>query len=421
MTRELVRRGYCAGALLALCLLAAACGVQRGSLAEERHPFPPPFERAPYLQAVTDSSAVVRWRVSSPDTPTSFRYRSAGGAWRTARIERLPADDRRVQLTGLLSDQAIEYRVSAGGTTLRPYRFRTAASPGDAGAVRVLGLGDSGQGTEVQSRIADLLFEEEWDVWLHVGDIAYPDGTAEEFTVRHFQVYRSLLARLALFPTPGNHDLRTDGGRPYDRAFEWPGQTGGRYYRFRWGRALFVSLDTSSPGVLDSLSDGNGSQYEWLERTLHEAATDSSVAWTVVYTHYPPYSHATGIAGHGSVRSLRRQLGPLFAETGVDIVLTGHDHHYERTHPLLDGDVVPAGCGTVYFVTGGGGGRLYARSVEPGRRSARADRRHHYLSLELQTGIARGRAVTPEGSVLDQFRLRPYDPGQDEGSCSREK
>lgn len=404
----------------ALVTVGAGCAVQGGSLADERHPFPSPFERAPYVQAVTDSSAVILWRTSGPDTPTTFRYRRVGGEWRTGKIESGAGGDRRARLRGLSADQEFQYRVSAAGTSLGPYRFRTAPPPGDAAPVNVLGLGDSGLGTAAQAQLADLMLEGEWDVWLHVGDIAYPDGTDEEFTVRHFQVYRELLAELPLYPTTGNHDIRTEGGRPYDRAFEWPGRTERRYYRFRWGQALFVSLDTSSPGALDSLSDATGSQYRWLKKTLRESASDSSVHWTVVFMHHPPYSHATGIAGHGSVRSLRRQLGPLFEKTGVDIVLAGHDHHYERTHPLRDDEVVPSGCGPVYFVTGGGGGRLFARSVEPGRKTAHESRRYHYLSLELRVGLARGEAVAPDGTVLDQFRLRPYEPGPDAGTCTRE-
>ena len=130
--------------------------------------------------------------------------------------------------------------------------------------------------------------------------------------------------------------------------------------------------------------------------------------WTVVYMHSPPYSHAVGLSGHGSDFELRRALTPLFDRYGVDLVLTGHDHHYERSHALLDGERVPEGCGPVYVVSGGGGASRFARGISPSHRVARISRKHHYVRLVIEPERIRGEAIGVDGSVLDEFQLPPF-------------
>lgn len=123
---------------------------------------------------------------------------------------------------------------------------------------------------------------------------------------------------------------------------------------------------------------------------MDEAVADSTLSWTVALTHYPLYSRGAGLSGHGPNEELREALEPLFLRHGVDLVLAGHEHHYERSHPLREGDAVAEGCGPVHLITGGGGATRFARAV--------------------------GRVVDPEGRVIDRFALQPYssrDPACD--------
>ncbi len=416
-------------ALASLLLVAWGCG---GSPQIPEIPWTPPadVERGPYLQAVTDSSAVVRWRGTEPPPRPSFRYRivrdragEADTSWTAARVEMRRDAGREARLKGLPAGTSVVYEVVENGRVLGPYRFRTAPPPERPDSVvRVLAFGDSGWGSREQVTLARRMTGRDRDLALHVGDLAYPSGSARSLTLRHFDVYRKLLAEVPLFPVPGNHDLRTDGGRPYDVAFTWPRDGDGsrkrRYYRFRWGHALFVALDTSTPAQLDSLQRGEGAQYRWLRTHLRRAGSDSSVRWTVVYMHHPLYSSAGGLSGHGSNRALRDALRPLFEREGVDLVLAGHDHHYERTRPLLNGEPVPPGCGPVYVVTGGGGASRHARTVRESGRTAASSRRYHFLELSLRRNGAQGRAVGLDGRPLDRFRLRTHESAARPGSCA---
>lgn len=377
-----------------------------------------PFTRTPYLQAVHDGRATVMWQTTG-DVSTSLDYRAGEGGWRSAAVTSRADGTHRVTLGGLGPATGVEYRVRAGDTELGPFGFRTAPADGTTAAARVLAFGDSGYGSTAQLDLARRMRDREWDLSIHVGDIAYPDGSEEDLTLRHFQVYAPLFARVPFFPVPGNHDLHTRGGEPYERAFRWPdGEPGGRHYTFRWGRTQFVALNTASDSVIELLEDREGEQYRWLASTLDSVSRDPTLAWTVVYSHYPIYSHASGFAGHGAHEELREALEPLYLEHGVDLVLAGHDHHYERTHPLRDGRVVADGCAPVYVVTGGGGAARFARSITPDEQTARVSRDYHFLALRVDAGTIMGEAVGRDGRAFDHFEVRPFTPGEG-GTCER--
>lgn len=409
--------------MLSAVLVAAACTTPQDPLRIGRQLAP--FERLPYLQAVDSSGATVMWRAEAAAVD-SFRYRvSEEAGWTRLpvasgdtipKVNAPPVQDRRVRMEDLPPATEVEYQVFVADTSAGPYRFRTAPTTEGANRIEVLAFGDSGWGSEVQLVLASLMARQRWDLAVHTGDLAYDDGTEEDFTLRHFNVYRDLLSRVPLFPSAGDHDVRTRGGEPYDRAFEWPNpQPGVRYYAFRWGRVQFVSLATADESPVGlRLRDGRGSQLPWLRAVLDSAHRDSTVDWTIVYTHSPPYSSAAGVAGHGSDLELRHHLEKLFLRYGVDLVLSGHDHHYQRSHPVRRGRRVSPGCGPVYIVTGGGGASQFARTVAPASWSARETRRYHYVRLIVEGGELRGEAIGQSGETLDSFRIWSFPGGEQE-------
>jgi 3',5'-cyclic AMP phosphodiesterase CpdA len=178
-----------------------------------------------------------------------------------------------------------------------------------------------------------------------------------------------------------------------------------------------VALDSSSDTeAVRGLRRGDGPQYEWLARTLRAARADSTLAWTIVYLHHPPYSHAVGISGHGQEFDIRRTLVPLFEAYGVDLVAAGHDHHYERSRPLLEDRVVEPGCGTVYLVQGAGGASRYARDVAASSLQAVRSRDHSFTRLVVRADVIEGRTLRADGSEVDAFTLRPW-PGPGSPGC----
>jgi hypothetical protein len=385
---------------------------------------PAPFVRAPYVQNVSPDSASVLW-MSSEEATDSVRYRklepAAGDGqtnWSRAVVEDRGRGVRLARLGGLTAASETAYEVFTGSTSAGVSSFRTAPGSMPSEPVRALLFGDSGWGSEEQVQLARGMERMDWDLSIHVGDIAYYDGSETDFTERHFKVYRRMLAEVPFYPSVGNHDVRADGGASYDRAFDWPtADPGSRYYAFRWGSVQFVALDTSSDSPdVDQLWVGKGRQYDWLERILRSASRDTTVDWIVVFGHHPPYSHAVGISGHGPNRDLRVNLPPLFERYGVDLVASGHDHHYERFRPIRRGKPVADGCGPVYVIQGAGGASRYARDVARSEFTAAASRAFSFTELSFVGDRIRGRTIGTDGGVIDEFTLRPYD-GPEAAGC----
>ena len=372
---------------------------------------PPPFIRLPYVQNVTHESASVLWMSAAGSADSAwYRVPGPGSEWIPSTVVEHRHGSRRIDIGGLPAASVVEYVVSAGGTHAGPFAFGTAPPPGEPAEVRVLQFGDSGWGGPEQIALARRMASEDWDLIVHVGDIAYNDGSESEFTERHFRVYADILAETPFFPSVGNHDVRADGGRSYDGAFLWPEPFPGvRYYSFRWGRTLFVSVDTSSRTEdVEGLREGWGRQLEWLRETLRDASSDPTVDWIVVFQHYPLYSHATGISGHALDRDLRKQMLPIVEAYGADLILAGHDHHYERDRPIREGRPVEDGCGPVNVLSGGGGGSRYARAIQNTILLAAAARAYTYVELRIEEEAIRGRAINRQGEVMDEFVVRPY-------------
>jgi len=408
-----------------------------------------PFERPPYLQDVDTMSAVIRWR-ASPEASDLLEYRIDDGEWIEAPTERSndtiagvngPVLARTARLAGLLPGAPVEYRVTSADRELGPFTFRTAPRAADSDTIRVLAFGDSGWGSEEQLLLAGGMLAERLDLAVHTGDIAYQVGSEADFTLRHFQVYADLLARIPFFPSPGNHDLRSEGGAPYDRAFVWDAPyAGARFYSFRWGGVLFLSIDTTDEdlpehednpftaeirlrdeGVRESegalLRDRRGRELEWITAELEAASADPTIRWILAFMHDPPYSHAEGLSAHGSDLRIQRAISPLFDRYGVDLVLAGHDHHYERTTPILGRRAQPPGCGPVYIVTGGGGASRLARGIAPGPLLEIATREHHYVRLVITGRSIRGEAVGVRGQTLDAFQVLPFAGLDEDGEA----
>lgn len=409
---ERPRRGtaHRIGLAAALLGLLAACTHPR---LPDVPPPPEPFERYPYVQAVTDSSATLVWNTTRPTADTLLYWLSGGptplDTFRMA--DRDPTRLHRFDLAALPADTPVSYRVASSdrGRRTSAHRFRTAPPRDTKKAFTVLIWGDSGWGSDAQVDLAHQMSRRRFDLALHTGDIAYDHGSEFDFTHRHFRVYRDLLAETPLFPALGNHDLRTAGGAPADRAFVLPHPAepeGRRYYSFDWGSAHFIALNTNEEdGSLGDLVE-RGEQYEWLVSDLEAATTDPRTDWVIVYMHRPVYSTATGFSGHGSDRDLRDVLTPLFDRYAVDIVFAGHDHFYERSFPLRGGEVATETPGTVYLVTGGGGASQRWRGVDRDWHTAIATSDYHFLSLRVTPSELSVEAIGRDGERFDSFVVR---------------
>jgi hypothetical protein len=243
----------------------------------------------------------------------------------------------------LSPDTKYYYAIGAiGGTIAAGQGFYFQTSPTNIRPFRVWAIGDSGTANAGASAVRDAYLDftsVHTDVWLMLGDNAYEEGTDGQYQAAVFDMYSALLRNVILWPTIGNHDaasLGSNGDLPYHDIFTLPraGEAGGlpsgteKYYSFDFANAHFICLDSAS-----SVRLPGGPMLTWLENDL--AATDRD--WIIAFWHHPPYSFGT----HNSdseveLIQMRRHVLPVLEKYGVDLVLSGHSHNYERSF-LLDG------------------------------------------------------------------------------------
>jgi hypothetical protein len=293
-----------------------------------------------------------------------------------------PAESRfydryRARIAGLEADTIYCYSLldPAGGTTLGPIGFRTALGEDSTEPVRFSVLGDSGDATADQYALAEQIRSYPATFMLHLGDMAYGSGSFQEFQEKYFDVYEDLIQSVPVFPVPGNHEYRSPDAGPYRALFDLPNNE--RWYSFDWGRIHFTALDTEQLG---------DEQDAWLDKDL----ASSDQPWKVVFLHKGPYS--SGV--HGSNEEVEDRFTPLFERHGVDLVFSGHDHHYERTKPI---------GGIPYIVSGGGGAGTYP--VTPSEFTAFADEVIEFVYVELEDDVMTVRAIDGTGTEFDQLVL----------------
>lgn len=323
--------------------------------------------RGPYLQSGTPTSLRIRWRTS---TPTDSRVRiGLDPSSLTTVIGAAPlVTEHDLLVSGLAAESTWYYSVGSSTQTLAGgdagHLFRTPPPAGTSRPMRFWVLGDSGTANAAQARVRDAFLA--WngshrvDAWIMLGDNAYSSGTDAEYQAGLFDVYPTMLAKSVLWPTLGNHDgisadSATQSG-PYYDIFSLPksGEAGGMpsgteaYYSFDQGNIHFVCLESNetdrSPG---------GAMLTWLAADLAATSRD----WVVAFWHHPPYSKGSHDSDtETQLVEMRQNALPILEAAGVDLVLTGHSHSYERSF-FIDGHYGVSSTFNDSYKKQAGGGR----------------------------------------------------------------
>jgi Bacterial Ig domain/Calcineurin-like phosphoesterase/Concanavalin A-like lectin/glucanases superfamily/Purple acid Phosphatase, N-terminal domain len=334
------------------------------------------IQRGPYLNQANQNSIVVRWR-SSLSTVGRVRYGTS-----VANLDQFTDDDaatlnHEVKLTGLTPYTRYYYSVGSAVDTLTPetadttsfrpasvpaapsatdYTFRTSPVSGTATDTRVWVVGDCGRGSAAQATGRDAYYT--WmgarvpDLNLELGDNAYNSGTDTEYQTGYFLMYPSIFRKMPQWSCLGNHDSNNGDTNPttnwpYYDMFTFPkaGECGGvasgteHYYSFNYGNIHFIALDSqaSSTAVDNPATTGvneDGPMATWLRSDL----AANTATWTIVFFHHPPYSKGSHDSdSEAQMVNMRTNFNPILEAGGVDLVLNGHSHNYERS-VLLDGN-----------------------------------------------------------------------------------
>jgi hypothetical protein len=263
-------------------------------------------------------------------------------------------------------------------TTPQPAAKLALTLPNDPDSLKFGVLGDFGNGGTAQYQLGDMMKQVHdifpYEFVVTVGDNLYGSERPQDFRRKFEQPYEGILsAGVKFYASLGNHDGRE---QRFYKLFNMDGQL---YYTIRPERenARFFALDTT---YLDE------PQLAWIEKEL----SGSREAWKIAFFHHPPYSSG---GRHGSNPRIREVLEPLFVKYNVDVVLTGHDHFYERIKPQQ---------GIVYFVVGSGG-QLRRGDLRGGSQLTDKgfDTDRAFLVAEIKGDEMHFNAVSRTGQVVD--------------------
>jgi hypothetical protein len=412
--------------------------------------------RGPYLQSGTSGSMIIRWRTDQP-TNSRVSYGTSPQALSQNVNDNAQVTEHEVRLTGLSPRTRYFYSIGSTTTTFQGDAnnfFETSPEVGQPGKFRFGVFGDCGTNSAIQAQTRDQLTNylgnNYMNAWLLLGDNAYSFGFDTEYQSNFFNHYKDKFMKTSpIFPSPGNHDYelsyerQLDHNMAYYKVFTMPtnGEAGGvpsgnkAFYSFDYGNVHFLSLD--SYGFEDRATrmyDTLGRQAQWVKADL---AANQNKDWVIAYWHHPPYTKGSHDSDtEGELAEIRKNFIRILERYGVDLVICGHSHVYERSR-IMGGhyqnadtfnaqthaqstssgkyDGSPNSCayvktdqnkGTVYVVAGSAG--------QFGGTSPGYPHKAMYYSnnstggtmlLEVEGNRLDAKWITQSGAILDQFTM----------------
>lgn len=436
--------------------------------------------RGPYLQLAHETGVTIVWRtgvamaqprviVRKVDDDAALQVKGESILARSlsgeAKLSAAPVSTVQYEATisGLQPEASYSYAILDGDAPLTDpageFTLKTHPPIGKPSSARIWVVGDSGTGNWHQVLVARAMQQytaagkQPPDLYLHVGDMAYGQGTDDQFQKKFFEPYKDIIRNTVCWASMGNHEGKTSDGKtgigPFYDAYVCPvnGEAGGvpsgdeSFYSFDYGDIHFICLNSydidRSPG---------GTMAKWLVRDL----AASKAKWIIGFWHHPPYTKGTHDSDtEKELVEMRKYIMPIMEKGGVDLVLSGHSHIYERSMlidgayatpttsegvVLDDGDGRPEGDGayrksgaltpnngTVALVTGHGGalGRN-SMGISPIMRSIVLDHGSTILDVggDTLTGVMldlRGKerdrfAIVKKGKVERRIVANPWKP-----------
>jgi predicted phosphodiesterase len=357
--------------------------------------------KGPWVQKVTPTSAVVRFELDTP-APAVVKLGADAGVrdGGAGRFESLEAKTlHSVTLTGLQPATRYAYEVStAGATTLAA--VTTAPKEDSASPYRFLIYGDNRTDDAAHAAVVRGMAAAQSDFLIHTGDFV-ENGSSKAQWQTFFEIEAPLLREKPIFSCVGNHELIDGTGIEYVRYFG-PTQTVGAITApdaspkqllapehindtFRWANTRFFMLN----GMVAWRS---GADRAWLDKALSDSDKEAGLVWRVVVVHFGPWSSGP----HGNNRLLHDAGIPaLLRSHKVDLVISGHDHIYERGWAE----------GMAYIVSGGGGAPTYRiKNALPSARKFESVR--HFIEASVSQAAINFGVVRPDGSIIERCALR---------------
>lgn len=301
-------------------------------------------DRYPYVQQPTETSVLIAFNTATAGIGT-VNWGTGPLDLSHQLVESASGQKHSFTISGLQPNTRYYYQVSTDAGYSSAVEYFETAKPIEEKAIRFLHYADCGYNNTVQNQLAAQMELEDVDFAVVAGDV--DQGVGDAYDNVFFGVYKNMLARDCHYTAIGNHDIIANGGADFFDAFYQPTnnpQQSEHYYSFTWGNAKFICLDSNGDYSIGS------DQHDFLLQELK--CRDQE--WLFVFFHHPPWTNAWDPTYYVPFQpyyqydgndDMRTALVPYFEQYGVDFVLNGHSHCYQR------GEM----NGVHYVISGGGG------------------------------------------------------------------
>ncbi|MBN8697271.1 MAG: metallophosphoesterase [Bacteroidetes bacterium] len=308
--------------------------------------------RGPYLQKATPTGIIIKWRTDVA-CDSKILYGNSYSNLNNTVIHTGFGTEHEVEIINLNPYTKYFYSVGNYNSILAPaapdLSFVTLPASGTIQPYRFWVIGDAGTGSNDQRAVRDAFINynngQHIDGWIWLGDNAYEGGKDDEYQDHVFSnEYEGIMKNTVTWPSPGNHDYNNhipfSPAPAYYNIFSLPtnGESGGlasgteKYYSYNIGNIHFISLDS-----YDENRNTNAPMATWLLNDLNA----NTLPWIIAYWHHPPYTKGTHDSDNPllydfEMVDMRENILPILESHGVDLILGGHSHVYERSM-LIDG------------------------------------------------------------------------------------
>lgn len=347
--------------------------------------------RGPAVMRVTADGATLMGRPVNALTneAVTVTVTPGGGAAiaQSGRYDR-DLDSFRLRFEGLPANTLCRYTVTLAGRTIGPFHFATAIAPGAPTPFRMGVYGDTRSNWGAHQSIVGRMFAEQPRLVLNTGDLVGNGDVPAAWDLEYFGPARELLAHAPVFPAHGNHE---QSGARMLKLFDLPQF----WYSVDCGCVRILTLASYKPW------EPGTEQYAWLQRELARPWD----GWLFVQMHAPPFNVMQRTPHYTWINT----IFPLLLDKGVDLIFAGHEHNYIRTRPIA---LEPGPRGAVQIISAGGGAQPYG-FIKDLPFIAYGKTTWHYVILDITPRRITGRAVAPEGDVLDRFVIDREAPQPD--------
>lgn len=392
------------------------------------------LNRYPYIQSTTATSTIVAWKTAQAETG-AVAYGLSASSMNDTIVENTNDIRHAVTISNLVPNTKYYYAILSNGVVLASEYFYTAKDTTNEDFTFIQ-YGDCGFNSSVQRSLATLMEADTAEFAVVCGDVDQggvphisQSSGGDNYDDVYFDIYNDgintkMLSRECHYTAIGNHDVYANNGATYDLEFHLPhnnADSSERYYSFTWGDAKFIALDVITPfdPTAFPLNQQPINQRWWTDfrqgsqqyQFLEDELRCNDKKWVFVYFHEGPWTNYWGadyylpnaLGGdyyqYDGNEMVRQHLVPLFEQYGVDFVMVGHSHLYEK-----------ATKNGVWYITSGGAGDVggntqYANHPE----ILLAIVENHYIQYNVAGNTVSYKAINQNSNVIDSFSYtKPY-------------